>query len=111
MRKLGLPVLLMISVALSVMTVSVSAGENVLGLSDTNQTYDLYLQGSDGGASVIKNVEIVDIKTIQNLVFLVINTDTFASKRSQGLIRFDYVQAILPSYRSAQFQGTSQIKY
>lgn len=111
MRKLGLPVLLMIAVALSAMTVPVSAGENVLGLSDTNQTYDLYLQGSDGGASVIKNVEIVDIKTIQNLVFLVINTDTFASRRSQGLIRFDYVQAILPSYRSVQFPGTSQIKY
>jgi hypothetical protein len=85
-----------------------AAKENLLGLDDKIR-YDIYLDSHDD-LGVIKNIEIVDVRELFNKTFLVIHTDTFSVRTSQGLVALDAVKAILPSYLSAVFQDNPQIK-
>ena len=80
------------------------AAENVLGLEDTNH-YDIYISGYGGSVSVLKDVDIIAVKHLYDRNFLLIRTDTFNAKKSEGLIAFDSIQAILPTNRSSPLQN------
>ncbi|MCK5581055.1 MAG: hypothetical protein KAJ18_07250 [Candidatus Omnitrophica bacterium] len=80
-----------------------SAEENALGLSKQND-YNIYITGEDGSLSVIRGVEVVGFRTIEDVKFLVVRTDTFDAKRTEGLILFDYIRVILPSHKTLQIQ-------
>lgn len=98
-------------VAVLVIFVPFSHGaENVLGL-DAKGSYDIYVGYEDNSLSVIKNVTIVGLRDIKGVNFLVIQTDTFDSKRSEGLIQFSFVRAVLPSYRAVNLPVTGEMPY
>ena len=85
----------------------VFAGENALGLDDSNH-YDIYISSySGGGLSVLKDVEIIAVKNILDRKFLLIRTDFFNSKKTEGLVGFDNIHAILPTDRSRPIQAVS----
>lgn len=94
----------------------VSAAENPLGLDDQNH-YDIYIAGYGDALTVLKSVDILAVKEISGVSFLVVRTDTFNAKRSEGLIAFFSIRAILPSLRatldviSADINATSKMKF
>jgi hypothetical protein len=81
--------------------------ENILGLDDRTK-YDIYL-GNENGFGIIKSVEIADVRELFNKTFLVIRTDTFDSRASEGLIALEAIQAILPAHRAVFMQSIGQI--
>ena len=84
------------------------ADENVLGL-QTNGSYDVYIGGSDQDLPAVRNVHIVALREIKGLTFLIIQTDSFAGKRSKGLILLNYAIAILPTFGITPVQGITKI--
>jgi hypothetical protein len=91
------------------MTSPVIADENILGLED-HINYDIHIGGYHFGASqVVQNVEIIGLRDIAGLTFLVIQSDRFLGKRSQGLILFQNIQAILPAHRVIQIEQKGKI--
>jgi len=86
----------------------VLADQNLFGL-DTTNSYDIYM-GSDekSGLTVIRNVTILETREIQGEVFVLIQSDSFASRLNEGLVRFSAIQAILPSKRSFKIEGTTK---
>ena len=86
------------------MITPVLAGENVLGLDDSN-TYDIYMADYTGSFTVIKNVDIVGVKDLFGKKFLAIQTESFNPKASEGLIMLDYIRAILPAHKILAIQG------
>ncbi|MCR4336187.1 MAG: hypothetical protein NUV91_00050 [Candidatus Omnitrophica bacterium] len=82
----------------------VFAEPNILGLNpDTN--YDIYVSGVNGGTTVIQDVDIVGFRDVKGIAFLVVHTDSFEGKRSEGLVRLDYVQAVIPTHKRANIQS------
>lgn len=80
---------------------------NVLGLAeDSSTTYDIYLGGYTSGLPVLKSVQIMEIRFINNIAFLVVRTDALFSKRAEGLVRLDYVQAVLPTFSGQPIQNS-----
>jgi len=73
------------------------AMENELGL-DSKLNYDVYIGSKDNSGTVIKGVQIVELRQVRDKYFLIVQTDDFAGKKSEGLIALDYVQAVLPSF-------------
>ncbi len=86
----------------------VRADQNLFGL-DTANSYDIYL-GSDekSGLTVIRDVTILETREIRGEVFILIQSDSFASRLNQGLVRFSAVQAVLPSKRAFKIDGTTK---
>ena len=110
-KRRGIPLFLIFSfIFLATFCVKAAQGENVLGL-DSRQYYDIYIGSYNDSLSVIRNVEIVGFNEVKNLTFLVIRTDNFEGKRSEGLIMLNYIRAILPSHGVTQIQGVSSVKY
>ena len=62
-----------------------------------NAFYDIYYQTSEGTTDYIQHVKILEIKTIENIKFLVIRGSELGRAETQGFIRFDAVRAILPT--------------
>ena len=85
-------------VVLFIMLNLTSAQAQELGL-DPNGSYDIYIGGGQS-LSVIKNVKVVGLRDIKGRTFLVIQTDTFNSITSEGLITFDFIRAIVPSHKT-----------
>ena len=105
MRKIkNLKTLFSVIILLVLMSTPVLAGENVLGLDDSN-VYDIYVADDTGSFTLIKNVDIVGVKDLFGKKFLVIQTDGFNPKASQGLIMFDYIRAILPAHKIFAIPG------
>jgi len=98
MRKLFLTIFFCLVAAASLW-----AAENPLGLDDAVR-YDIYLNNYQGGTLVLKSLDIVVLKEIHGRQFLVIRTDNFAPGKSEGLIAFDSVLAILPALRYVPMQ-------
>ncbi len=72
------------------------SGEDlVLGLA-SNTYYDIYLGGASGSDTIIKGVQIVDIRQYEGIIFLVIRPDSFSIGQSEGLVLLENVKAILP---------------
>lgn len=100
----------LMSLLLSVCLISIaSSAQNVLGL-DTGTAYDIYIGSGSDDLSVIKDVVITDLRNIGGVVFLVIQTDSFEGKRSEGLVLLNNIRAVLPSSRMRTLQGARQIK-
>jgi len=83
-----------------------AAGENILGLNDS-EPYDIYVGDYNDALSVIRNVDITDLRDVGGTMFLVIQTDSFVSRRSMGLIQLSAVKAILPSQRTSVLPATT----
>ncbi len=78
---------------------------NELGL-DTSTNYDIYLGGVANSSPVIfKGVRIIEMRTVNNFIYLVVSTEggSFA-KHAEGLVRLDYIQAILPTFNTPSVQ-------
>ncbi|HPB68946.1 MAG TPA: hypothetical protein PLT76_09040 [Candidatus Omnitrophota bacterium] len=75
-----------------------SGGDLVLGLA-SNTYYDIYLGGASDSGTVIKSVQIVDIRQYEGLIFLVVRPDSFSLGQSEGLILLENVKAILPTLK------------
>jgi len=73
---------------------------NALGLDDRTY-FDIYFGGDDDSVTVIRNVKIADLKEIAGETFLVIQTQFLDAKRSEGLVAFRHVRAILPANSAA----------
>ena len=92
------------------------AAENSLGLDDQNH-YDIYLSGYGDSLTVIRNVDILSLKEFGGQTFLLIRTDTFNAKRSEGLLNFASIRAVLPAGRanldvvSAEISTSPKMKY
>jgi len=80
------------------------AKENVLGL-DSSALFNVYVSNGTGGIARIENVDIAGFREIAGVVFLVVQEDGFNSKASEGLIRMDSVQAVLPALRAIRLQN------
>lgn len=86
------------------MTASVWAGQiNDLGLDDTTN-YDIYLGNQSVGGAVLKGVKITETRAILGNVYLVVRSDAVFANSPFGLVRLDYVQAILPTFSSQPIQ-------
>ncbi|HRZ39696.1 MAG TPA: hypothetical protein P5246_01695 [Candidatus Omnitrophota bacterium] len=84
------------------------ADQNIFGL-DTNNAYDIYLSNEqNSGLSVIKDVMILEKRDILGEAFILVRSDSFASKLNEGLVRFSAIQAIIPSKRSFRVEGTNR---
>ena len=86
-----------------------SAKDVILGL-DSRTYYDIYLGGTaDSGGSIIKSVQIVGVHQYEGLTFLAIRPDSFSISQSEGLVRLDDIQAILPTlkFSTSSVQGRS----
>src|SRR5438105_162421 len=79
---------------------TVMAAENQLGLDDSIH-YDIYIAGYGDVLTVLKDVDIVAVKQFYNETFVLVRTDTFNAKRSEGLISFTSIRAILPANRGS----------
>ncbi len=110
MRKNSLKILSFLGLMILSLNSQLKADENVLGL-DSKALYDIYIGANDAGVWAIKNVEIIGFRQINEVEFLVIRVDYFDAKRSEGLIRYDYVRAVLPSNKSIQVEGSQNIQY
>jgi len=75
-----------------------SGGDLVLVLA-SNTYYDIYLGGASDSGTVIKSVQIVDIRQYEGLIFLVVRPDSFSLGQSEGLILLENVKAILPTLK------------
>jgi len=82
--------------------------ESVLGLNAKTQ-YDIYIGGAEEGLSLIRAVMIEDLREIRGVAFLVIRTDTFDAKRSEGLIAFHHIRAIIPSHKGVNLPVTHRL--
>lgn len=76
------------------------AAENALGLDDSTH-YDIYIAAYGDAITVLRDVDIVAVKQIANETFLLVRTDTFNAKRSEGLVAFSSIRAILPANRGS----------
>jgi len=77
--------------------------ENPLGLQD-NHDYDIYVGYPGGEQIVIQTVRIMGVKEIYDEVFLVVRSDSFDAARSEGLVKYDRILAVLPSHRGTVLQ-------
>ena len=107
--SIGAVIFLFVMLPHSPWLLDAQAEENMFGL-DARGNVDIYLQSYDE-LVVIRNVEIIDFREVHDKIFLVIQTDHFEGKRSEGLILYDYVRAILPSHRTTLMPGTKKIIY
>ena len=115
MRSLMIGFLLFIGLGLAAVS-PVKGAVNPLGLDDQNH-YDIYIAGYGDVLSVIRSVDILAVKEFAGQTFMLIRTDTFNAKRSEGLISFASVRAILPSGRGSldvigtDLTATPRMKY
>jgi|GEM_PF-4473739 len=98
-KKIILVILLMLA-----LVSGAPAKENVLGL-DGSELFNIYVSNGTGGIARIENVDIAGFREIAGVVFLVVQEDGFNSKSSEGLIRMDSVQAVLPALRAIRLQN------
>ena len=87
-----------------------SAKEIILGL-DSNTYYDIYLGGTGDSNSLIKSVQIVEVRQYEGLTFLVVRPDSFSISQSEGLVLLENVKAILPTLKFSTSSGQSRTKY
>lgn len=98
------PCVLTIIFIFTVMSASKAlAANNVLGLDD-NERFDIFIGTADNNFWVIKDVRVIDFRDIKNVLFLVIQSDTFNAKASEGLILLSSIQAIIPTNKFIQYQ-------
>ncbi len=100
-------VLVLILAGILILTCGAStsfAREIFLGL-DSNTYYDIYIGGPNENTSVIKNVQIVDIREHEDITFLIIRAASFGGKGSEGLVVLENIKAILPSHKFIMTQG------
>lgn len=79
------------------------AKENVFGLDSTN-SFNIYIGNGAGGVSAIKNVDIEGLREVSGVVFIVFREQGFNSQATEGLVRLDAVQVVLPSLRTLSIQ-------
>ena len=101
MRKLSLWVVLFFILA---MAKPLFAALNAIGLDDVNH-FDVYISGYSGSSFLLKSVDIIGIREVQGRRFMVVRTDSFNAKSSEGLIAFESILAILPTDRSGPLQN------
>ncbi len=84
------------------------AEQNIFGL-DAANTYDVYILNDENSRLfVIRSVIVVEMREILGEPFILIRSDSFASKMNEGLIRFSSIQAVIPSKRSFKVEGATQ---
>lgn len=98
-KRIGMVIMLVLGLASGVL-----AKDNVLGL-DSSSLFNIYVSNGTGGIARIENVDIAGFREIAGIVFLVVQEDGFNSKSSEGLIRMDSVQAVLPALRAIRLQN------
>lgn len=86
-------------VALSLMMTVPALAARVKGTAfEDDESYDLYLEMSEGDTYLIKRVNIVSLVTLNGEDFLVIRNATgLQASQEDGYIRFAAVHAVLPS--------------
>lgn len=92
-----------LAVVLWIALVPAVSAQNSLGFQD-NLDYDVYIGNPGGETIVIQSVQIIGIRDIADERFLVIRSDKFDAARSEGVVRYSSVLAVLPSYRTTILQ-------
>ncbi|MFA5259769.1 MAG: hypothetical protein WC450_00915 [Candidatus Omnitrophota bacterium] len=87
-----------------------SAKEVVLGL-DSNTYYDIYLGGTADSATILKSVQIVDVRQYEGLTFLVVRPDSLSISQSEGLVLLENISAILPTLKFSTSSVQGRINY
>ena len=109
-QRLSLCIIAILVVAITVLFCQpLMAEDNIFGM-DRSLNVDIYLEGYDE-LTVIRNVEIVEFREVRDRVFVVISTDHFDSQHSEGLILFDAIRVILPSYKGNLMPGTKRVVF
>ena len=62
----------------------------------SKESYDVYYYAGNSQA-VIKNVEIIGMRTVSNVEFLVFMSHDFKLRNKEGYLRFSSVVAVLPT--------------
>lgn len=109
-RVFGRQVLIVAFTAAALLAARPAAAQNnPLGLREQGR-YDLYFSGNQS-LNLIRNVEIVDVRKIEGRLFIAIEADAFASKRSEALIAFDAVQAVIPTQMGLRVEAAPPSNY